>query len=80
MDLECQDALLETMARECHAKNSYPSFSSAIEIIYDGTLPESPARKLLVHFYCSADGSEWVQDRNFAGRAPAESVNDLIRG
>jgi hypothetical protein len=79
MDLELQDSVLETKARGCQAKNSYLSFSSTIEIIYDGTLPASPARKLLVDFYCWAGGSKWAEDRDFAGRAWAEFVNDLIR-
>jgi hypothetical protein len=80
MDLESQDAVLETMAGGCHAKNSHPSFSSTIEIIYDGALPGLPAQKLLVDFYCWAGGSKWAEDRHFVGRAPAELVNDLIRG
>jgi hypothetical protein len=42
-------------------------------------LPASPARKLLVDFYCWAGGSKWAEDRDFAGRAWAEFVNNLIR-
>lgn len=80
MDLEFQDLVLETMARECSKRREYPTFGGPIDIIYNGTLAGSPARKLLVDFYCCAGGSTWVEDEDYASEAPAEFVNDLIRG
>jgi hypothetical protein len=66
MDAEHQDMILEIMMRECENKNRFPS-TNQINIIYDGTTKNSPARKLLVDFL-RVVGSETLKEETTATR------------
>jgi len=78
MDMEYQDQVLEVMVRECEAAQKFPA-ASQINIIYDGTTESSPARKLLIDFFCWNGGSQWLNNRDYANTAPADFVNELLR-
>ncbi|KAF2827202.1 hypothetical protein CC86DRAFT_263989, partial [Ophiobolus disseminans] len=51
MDAEYQDTILEKIMRGCEEKRNFPG-EPQLAIIYNGTPMGSPARKLLVDFYC----------------------------
>jgi len=77
MDVEYQDDIIEVFMHECEAKREYPT-GTQIAVIYGGTMAGSPARKLLVDFFCWAGGRSWMDDTNCAGMAPTDFINDLL--
>ena len=77
MDMEYQDQVLEVLMRECEAEEQFP-VGSQINIIYDGTTANSPARKLLVDFFCMAGDESWISDTDYANEAPRDFINDLL--
>ena len=78
MDLEYQDQVLEIFVRDCEARQKFP-VGSQINVIYNGTTESSPARKVLIDFFCWNNSSKWLDNRDYANTAPADFVNDLLR-
>ena len=51
--------------------------AEAISIIYDGTVDGSPARRLMVDFWCWACREQWAAELE---EYPREFLEDIIRG
>ncbi|KAL5113617.1 hypothetical protein ACEQ8H_008510 [Pleosporales sp. CAS-2024a] len=77
MHVEFQDAVIEALMTICEERDKYPT-GEQINIIYEGTMPNSPARKLLVDFFCWEGGEKWIEGEDFANTKPTEFVNDLM--
>ncbi|KAF2026832.1 hypothetical protein EK21DRAFT_29268, partial [Setomelanomma holmii] len=59
-DLEFQDAVISILIDHCIQMKSYPVHVDGTELIYSGTAPISPARRLLVDFCCYAGSPKWL--------------------
>lgn len=78
MDPEYQYAILAALINECKEEDAFPTGGDEITIIYAGTPSDSPARKLLVDFFCYEGLPSWVADEDFARNGPADFVNDVL--
>jgi len=48
-------------------------------VLYNGTTEESPARKLIIDYYCWAGTGDWVAKKvNLGETATADFINDLL--
>jgi hypothetical protein len=79
MDLEYQDTILSTLIAKCEEKWEFSTEHVIFNTIYACTPVHSPARKLLVDFFCYAGGANFVDDRNIAQDYPADFVNSVLR-
>ncbi|KAF2660687.1 hypothetical protein K491DRAFT_688127 [Lophiostoma macrostomum CBS 122681] len=50
----------------------------AVKIIYAGTPPMSPARRLMVDYWTWAGDVKWLQGRNLIEQISAEFAGDLV--
>jgi hypothetical protein len=77
MDAEFQDTIIQTLMTGCNTAKMFPA-KGRINIIYNGTVEGSLARKLLVDLYCRVGIIHWLERRDFANMMPADYVNDLL--
>lgn len=69
------DAIIDaTRISRADGTNQFP-IGTNVELLYDGTRPGSPIRKLLVDFYVHAGSATWVEGND---SLPAEFLQDAL--
>jgi hypothetical protein len=80
MDVEFQNAVADAIvlyARGADGPRIYPSHED-ITIIYEGTRPASPLRKLLVDIWCLRGKPEWLENET-ASNYPNDFLMDVTK-
>ncbi|KAH7094876.1 hypothetical protein FB567DRAFT_600559 [Paraphoma chrysanthemicola] len=76
LDLEYQDIIILGIIANSKAIYEYPD-ELAISTIYEGTRNSSPARKLMVDFYCWRGAADWIDIEN-SGDLPEQFLRELV--
>lgn len=72
-DVKAKNSAIEALLAECREKYKYPGQSS-VSTIYNGTLPGSMARKVLVDLYSCKTTSKWITKSQWSD----EFLRDLL--
>lgn len=70
------DAVIEEMLRACNASGVIPSIN-AVNALYSGTPPFSPARRFMADVWALKAEPEWLKDGDYDEEPHPEFVTDL---
>src|SRR6186713_1849503 len=77
MDHAFQNSVIDALVKLIPTSKLRP-LKDVINVIYKGTPEQSPARRLLVDFWCWTSNPKWNTSKNITKSLPLEFVDDLV--